>query len=96
MTDANPYKLRIPDELASFIRKLHPRIKKHVRYAFETILEDPYSGKALKDELEGLRTFRIKRYRVIYRINKKCSELEIVALGPRKNIYEDTFRIISK
>ena len=96
MVPSGSYKLRIPDELASFIRKLHPDIKKHVRYALETILEDPCCGKSLKDELEGLRSFKIKRYRVIYRIADNARELEVIAVGPRRNIYEETFRIISR
>jgi len=56
-------------------------------------LSNPYSGKALKDELAGLRTFRVSRFRIIYRIvhNK---EIEIVTIGPRERIYEETFRIM--
>ena len=52
MSAADDYKLRIPDEMIIFLRKLHPDIKKHIRYALKLILEDPYSGKALKDDLE--------------------------------------------
>ena len=48
-----------------------------------------------KNELEGLRSFRVKKYRVIYRIGVK-KELQIVAIGRRRKIYEETFRIIKK
>ena len=96
MSVGNEYRLRIPDEIIIFLRKLHPDIKKHIKYAFKSILEDPYCGKSLKDDLDGMRSFRIKRYRIIYRIVDKASELEIIAVGPRKNIYEETFRIISR
>ncbi len=90
------YKFRIPDEIAALVRNLHPEIKAVVRLALQTILDEPHCGKALKDELSGLRSYRVKKYRVIYRVSVVNKELEIVAIGPRKNIYEQTFRIISK
>ncbi|MCL7489662.1 MAG: type II toxin-antitoxin system RelE/ParE family toxin [Desulfobulbaceae bacterium] len=90
------YLLRVSDEVASLIRGLHPLIKSHLRSAFATILEDPFCGKSLKEELHGLKSYRVKRYRIIYRIVRKKKELEIIAIGPRRNIYEETFKIISK
>jgi mRNA interferase RelE/StbE len=89
------YKLRVPDDIVSLIKGMHPLLKKRVRAALEEILSDPYCGKALKEELAGLRSFRIKRFRIIYKVSSK-KEVNIVALGPRKYIYEETYRIIQK
>jgi len=89
------YKLRIPDYIVSLIRGMHPNLKKRVRAAFNEILNDPFCGKALKKEFAGLRSFRIKRFRIIYKLSSK-NEVYIVALGPRKYIYEETYRIIQK
>lgn len=61
----------------------------------EAILSDPQTGKALQEELDGLRSFRVSRFRIIYRISDK-KEIEIIAIGPRDRIYEETFRIIKK
>jgi mRNA interferase RelE/StbE len=74
---------------------MHPVLKKRIKLAFNKILKDPYSGKALKEELDGLRSFRIKRFRIIYKVSLK-KVISIIALGPRKYIYEETFRIIKK
>jgi len=90
------YLLRIPDDIAALVRNLHPLIKNHIRSALQTLLDDPYSGKSLKEELHGLRSYRVKRYRIIYRVVRKNKELEIIAIGPRRNIYEETFKIISR
>lgn len=90
------YLLRVPDGVASLIRGLHPLIKSHIKLAMQTILEDPHCGKSLHDELYGLRSYRVKKYRIVYRIVSKKKELEIIAVGPRKEIYEATFKIISK
>ena len=90
------YRLRVPHDVALLIRKLHPLIKTNIRSALKTILEDPHCGKPLKEELQGLRSYRVKKYRVIYRIRPKVKELEIITIGPRRNIYEETFRIVQK
>ena len=96
MVDENAYRLRVTDEIALHLRKLHPEIKKHIRHGLELIISEPNCGKALKDDLEGVRSFRIKRYRIIYRVVTESKQIEIIAVGPRKNIYEETFRIISR
>ena len=61
----------------------------------EIILSEPKSGKALKDELSGLRSFRTGSFRIIYRI-KEPEQIELVAIGSRERIYEETFRRIQK
>ena len=87
--------LRVPDDIASVLKKLHPVIKSHIRSGLRTILEDPYSGKALKDEPKDLRSYRVKRYRIIYRVRLDRYQIDIITIGPRKIIYEETFRILS-
>jgi len=95
MTSA--YLLRIPDELVLLIRNLHPLIKTDIRNALRLLTQNPHAGKALKEELDGLRSYRMKKYRVIYRVPAPPPRiLEIVAIGPRKTIYEATFNIISR
>ncbi|HLG29016.1 MAG TPA: type II toxin-antitoxin system RelE/ParE family toxin [Candidatus Brocadiales bacterium] len=89
------YKLRVPDDVAELIRGMHPDLKKKIKASLQIILSDPYTGKALKDELDGLRSFRVSAFRVVYRVSGK-KQIEIVAVGPRERIYEETSRIISK
>lgn len=57
-------------------------------------LADPELGKALRDELEGLRSCRVGRFRNVYR--SAGSVVEIVAIGPRKTIYEETWRRVRR
>jgi mRNA interferase RelE/StbE len=88
-------KLRVPDEILSLIRGCHPQLKRKIRAGLKHIVIEPEVGKSLKDELEGLRSYRISRFRVIYCISSK-QIIDIVAIGPRKTIYEETYRIIKK
>jgi len=88
------YKLKVPDEVADLIRSMHPHLKEKVKSSLKMILSKPESVKELKDELSKLRSFRVSRFRIIYRISGK--QIEIVAIGPRERIYEETYRILSK
>jgi len=89
------YRLLIADHAASSLRKLHPHIKKKLKTAFRSIIDDPYAGKALVDELSGLRSYRVSRFRIIYRVIPE-KQIEVVAVGPRGRIYEETYRLVSK
>ncbi len=62
-------------------------MKRKVRAALETLLEEPELGDPLRDELAGLRRIRVGRLRVVYRLRRGV--LEIVAVGSRATIYED-------
>jgi len=88
-------KLRVPGEIVAFIRGCHPQLKRKIRAGLQHIVTEPESGKSLKDELEGLKSYRISRFRIIYRISSKQT-IDIVTVGPRKTIYEETYRIIKK
>lgn len=88
------YKLRVSPETRSFIRNLHPEIKKKIKYGLNEIVGDPDLGKFLKKELKGLQSYKISRYRIIYR--KASDIIELIAVGPRKNIYEETVKLIKK
>jgi mRNA interferase RelE/StbE len=89
------HKLRVPTHVAELIRGLHPGIKRKLRAALGSLIDDPLTGKALKDELDGLRSLRVARFRVIYRIGRK-GLIEVVAVGPRKSIYEETLRLLRR
>ena len=84
-----PRRLRIPHEVAALVRGLHPVLKRKVRAALEALIRDPYGGKALRNELQGLRSYRVGRFRIVYRLRK---DIEVVAFGPRASIYVETYR----
>ncbi len=94
-TFGSQLKLRVPDEIVAFIRGCHPQLKRKIKAGLQHIVTEPESGKSLRDELEGLNSYRISRFRIIYRISSKQT-IDIVAIGPRKPIYAETYRIIKK
>jgi mRNA interferase RelE/StbE len=84
--------LKVPAEVRHLIRRLHPQLKRKVRAALADILADPDCGKMLKAELLGYWSLPIGRTRIVYRPVEGA--VEIVAIGPRQNIYEDALRQI--
>ena len=87
-------RLRLPPEVLSLLRGLHPDLKRRVRAALDRIVADRSAGKALRADLAGLRSFRVGRIRIVYR--ESPDAIEIVAVGPRDPIYEETLRIVRR
>ena len=87
------YRLVMAEDVRNLIAHLPPQFKRKVKLALQTLGKDPYQAKELKDELEGLRSFRVARSRLILRIVR--STVEIVAFGPRKDIYERAAKELS-
>jgi mRNA-degrading endonuclease RelE of RelBE toxin-antitoxin system len=88
------YRIEMPRMLRDLIRHLPPELKAKVKAALRSISNDPFRAKELRDDLAGLRSYRVARSRVIYRI--RGSTVQIVALGPRANIYERAPAELSK
>ncbi len=89
-------RLKMSDETVALVRTLHPDIKRKIKAALQTVLNDPRSGKALKEELEGLKSFKVGKFRVVYKTAKDRGIIEVVAIGPRKTIYEETLRLLQR
>lgn len=89
------YQLRVPDYLTEFIRGLHPELKRKIKESLKLIIAEPNSGKPLKDDLEGLRSLRVGRFRIIYKL-AGSREIQVITIGPRASIYEETYRLIKR
>ncbi|MGB7948032.1 MAG: type II toxin-antitoxin system RelE/ParE family toxin [Candidatus Binatia bacterium] len=84
-------RLPLHRETARLIATLTPEIKKLVRSPIDTLLEKPHTGSELTGELEGYRSLKAKRYRIIYRLNDAQTSTEIYHVGHRRDVY-DTLR----
>lgn len=79
------YQLFLDDSLREFIRCLPPHLKRKIKQAFKDILEEPNEGKPLKEDLQGLMSYRLGNIRIIYKV--EGGKIHMIALGPRKDIY---------
>ena len=79
---------RYTAESARLISKLPPEIKRLVRSSIDGLLTKPAAGTELAGELDGFRSYRVRRYRIIYRLDEDESCLEIHHVGHRRDVYE--------
>jgi mRNA-degrading endonuclease RelE of RelBE toxin-antitoxin system len=83
------YRARYTPEAAERIRKFHPQVKWEIKEGIRELLISPLAGHSLQFELAGLRSYRVRTYQIIYRIHDDESCLDIVFVGPRRNVYEE-------
>jgi mRNA-degrading endonuclease RelE of RelBE toxin-antitoxin system len=67
---------RYTPECSSLISKLPPEIKRLVRSTIDALLAKPEVGTELTGELDGYRSYHVRRYRIIYRVNAEESCIE--------------------
>jgi len=84
--------LRYTASAARAIRKLDPQVRNRVRKATETLAEDPLRGKPLQLDLKGLRSWRTGDFRIIYRVVEDQIEVLVVAVGHRREVYDQVRR----
>ena len=61
---------RYTPECSRLISKLPPEIKRLVRSTVDTLLTEHGMGTELTGELDGYRSYRVRRYRIIRRVNE--------------------------
>jgi mRNA interferase RelE/StbE len=60
-----------------------------VKSAIRAVAADPECGEPLLRELQGLWKYRVRRFRVVYAIDRKTRVLRIMAVGHRQSTYEE-------
>ena len=85
----NPFRPDIPLHVAEVIRSLHPDLKRSIKAAIRGIATNPECGEPLMRELDGLWKYRVRRFRIVYAIDRKARAIRLIAVGHRQSIYED-------
>ena len=89
------YRVSIPPQVADILSHLPPTIKRDAKQAIRILSEDPHAGEPLERELQGLWKYRIRSFRIVYRIVAEPRVIQIMGVGPRGTIY-DVIRAISR
>ena len=53
----------------------------------EELRDDPHRGKMLQGNLTGIWSWRLSKYRILYKINNEEIEIFVINIGSRKKIY---------
>jgi len=84
-----PFRLDMPPHVAEVIRSLHPDLKQLIKSVIRTIAASPECGEPLKQELDGLRKYRVRRFRIVYTVDQKRRIIRLMAVGHRRSVYEE-------
>jgi len=79
----------IPPHVADIIRHLPPDLKRGVKSTLRLLSTDPSCGVPLLRELEGYWKYRVRRFRIVYGIDQRRRTLRILAVGHRRQVYEE-------
>jgi len=90
------FKIRFTPEAARLFSKLHPENKKLIKLALYELSQAPYSGQDLQEELSGFKSYRSKKYRILYRVNKDEYIIDVYYIGHRKDVYEQFRRLLNQ
>jgi mRNA interferase RelE/StbE len=84
-----PHELDIPPHVADIIRHLPPDIKRSIKASMRALSHDPTMGEPLKKELRGFWKYRVKRFRIVYAVDRRRKAIRIFAVGHRRGIYDE-------
>jgi mRNA-degrading endonuclease RelE of RelBE toxin-antitoxin system len=90
------YRVRYTPEAAGRIPKLHPEVKQENRNAIRILQDSPLTGHTLQQELFGYRSYRVRSYRSIDRLNDEERTIDVVFIGQRRNVYEELLSLVRK
>jgi mRNA interferase RelE/StbE len=83
------YRPNIPPHIAEIVRHLSPELKRGVRQALRSLSADPFAGVPLIGELTGLWRIKVRRFRIVYELDRKARMIRIFAIGHRREVYEE-------
>ena len=86
----------IPPHVAAVIRRLPPDVKRSVKQALRALVRNPQIGAPLIGELAGLWKYRVRRFRIVYEVNRAHGVVRIVAVGHRKGIYDEVTEAVRR
>lgn len=91
-----PFRPDIPPHVADVIRSLLPDLKQLIKSAIRAIVANPECGESLKRELDGLRKYRVRRFRIVYAVHQKTRIIRLMAVGHRRSVYEELTERLSR
>jgi mRNA interferase RelE/StbE len=78
----------IPPHIAAVIRSLNPDLRRSIRAAIDEIATNPECGEPLRGELNAYWKYRVRRFRIIYGVDRRKRKIRIMAIAHRRDVYE--------
>ena len=86
----------IPPHVSDTIRHFPPDLKCSIKAAVRALCVNPNEGVPLVKELKGLWKYRVRRFRIVYAIDRRRKVIRIMAIGHRRSVYEDVKELMKE
>jgi mRNA-degrading endonuclease RelE of RelBE toxin-antitoxin system len=83
-----PYLVKFTNSVCEVAKNFPPEIKKAAKAALKELAKNTDHGKELQAELSIFRSYRFRRYRIVYNVDAKNKFVVVWAIGHRCDIYE--------
>ena len=94
MPARGPFRFDIPPHVAEVIRHLAPDVKRGVRAALRALGAE--GGAPLIGELDGFWKYRVRRFRIVYAIDRRERVIRVIAVGHRRGIYDEATSLVRR
>jgi mRNA-degrading endonuclease RelE of RelBE toxin-antitoxin system len=64
-------------------------VKAEIKQGIRALLQSPLAGRPLHFDLASYWSYRVRTYRIIYRVNDDEATVDIVFVGVRRTVYEE-------
>ena len=81
------YQIKFEPKAKKQLAKIPKKSQEKILSVMPFIANNPFSGKKLSGKLEGVYSYRVWSYRIIYKIYKNLL-LVIIRIGPRQGVYK--------
>lgn len=85
------YAVSVSGSVRRYIHRLAPHLQRQVTARLDELVSDPYDrgiSKPLHGPLTGQRSSDLNNLRIIYEVDDGIRVLDVVAVGPRGDIYK--------
>lgn len=81
------WEIRIEKKAQKELNKIPAEHQKRLIATLITITADPFVGKKMDGKFNGLYTYRVWPYRIIYKIYKEILLIVVIRVGHRQGVY---------
>lgn len=81
------WEIKLEPKAEKDLNKIPDKYRKKILVILPEIAINPFAGKKLNGKLDGLYSYRVWPYRIIYKVYKKLLLIMIIRIGHRGKIY---------
>lgn len=82
------YEVILNKHASKVLNRMTPKGRERILRMLEGLKKQPWQGKKLHGELEGLLRLRLGLWRIVYEVDSKQQLIVVHGIGPRGDIYK--------